>query len=286
MKQGGRHKAAGFTIVETMLVLAVTGSLFVSAAVLINGRQNKTEFQTGINNLQQQVQQIVNETSSGYYPTSKNFTCNGATHPVKIFAAGANNQGQNSGCIFLGKVVQFGTSVDPTQLVVYPIAGNQLNVASKNVLTVAQASPFAIAPGFVVGSSPVDASVSQSMLSGLSVAITGGAPIMSYTVGAISNPTGAVGFITGDSSGNIASSTSTGLGSGTQQLSLYAVSGTTANMNTKTLVDKINAGNLVNNVSSITACIKSGTTNQSAALTIGGSGKLSVGIKIYSGLVC
>ena len=49
MNRGGRNTSIqGFTIVETLIVLAVTSALFFAATLYINGQQNRTDFQVGI----------------------------------------------------------------------------------------------------------------------------------------------------------------------------------------------------------------------------------------------
>ncbi len=148
MKRGGEQQSAqGFTIVETLIVLAVTGSLFVMAALTINGRQNKTDFQVGVRGLKQQIQQIVNETVSGYYPNNTDFSCQaGAGNNVKITDSSSNTQGSNSECVFGGKALALSVQ-NPTKYTVYSMAGRRLDSsnadvsdASKAWLTVIQKS--------------------------------------------------------------------------------------------------------------------------------------------------
>src|SRR6187551_190361 len=104
--KGGR-KSSGFTIVETLIVLAVTGGLFVAAAAMISGRQTRTEFEQSVRKIHAQIQQTINEASIGYYPNKNNFSCAaGGSGPI-ITAASPASQGQNEGCMFLGKVMQF-----------------------------------------------------------------------------------------------------------------------------------------------------------------------------------
>ena len=99
-------KNTGFTIVEVMIVLAITGGLFISAAVMISGRTNKAQFEQSINQITAQLRQSINEVSTGYYP-NRGFQCqaNGATVSI---TAGTTEQGTNSGCMLLGKALQFG----------------------------------------------------------------------------------------------------------------------------------------------------------------------------------
>ncbi len=115
----------GFTIVETLIVLAVTGSLFVSAALYISGKQNKTEFAVGIRQVQQQFEQIINETASGYYPNTADVRCdslNSSSPRVVVLRSGGSGQGTNANCIFVGKVIVTGGRYHKSELVTYPLA--------------------------------------------------------------------------------------------------------------------------------------------------------------------
>lgn len=126
-KGGYREAIAGFTVVEVLIVLAVSGLLAISAMVLINGRQAKAEFTTGINGFQQQLQQIVNEVASGYFPNLTGFSCDilpAQSQRVAFSdAAGGGAQGSNKNCIFLGKGIQFGLDSSSAQIATYPFVG-------------------------------------------------------------------------------------------------------------------------------------------------------------------
>jgi len=303
MRQGG-HRAAsgGFTIVEVMIVLAVTGIMFVAAAIMINGRQNKTEFMTGINDLQQELQQVINETASGYYPSNENFTCTGAisaTDTVK-FATGSNKQGTNGGCIFMGKALQFGlgSGASASSIGVLPLVGNQYQTGTTNpVLTVAQAKPRAASPGLAESGVPDTSAITQ-MENGLSVATSNsscGAGLggMCYTdiASGTTFKAGIIAFISGDSSGTIASLTggNGGLQAGSQQLSLYGVSNSLPNQTLKVASDDIGGtaspySNHLHVASSASICIASATTNQSGLFTIDGG--LHVKLAIKAGTTC
>jgi type II secretory pathway pseudopilin PulG len=148
MKVGGYRRAEfGFTIVETLIVLAVSALLVASAIILISGRTSKTEFTTATNDLKQQLQQIMNETATGYFPNSGSFTCaqNGGNMPKLTNAS--SQQGTNGDCIFLGKVMQFGATDSVGNMQVYSITGNRLTPAKTEVTTLAEAKPEAVAPG-------------------------------------------------------------------------------------------------------------------------------------------
>lgn len=60
-----RGVAGGFTIVETMIVLAVSGVLFISMVGVIQGQQNKIQFKNSMTDVVSQVQSIIGQVSTG-----------------------------------------------------------------------------------------------------------------------------------------------------------------------------------------------------------------------------
>ena len=110
------QRAGGFTIIETLIVLAITSALFMAVVVTLSGRRARTEFSQSMQDIRSRIQQVVNDVGSGYYPALKDAHCidtaNGqgtavAPGTAKIVTGGAE-QGTSSGCVFLGKVMQFG----------------------------------------------------------------------------------------------------------------------------------------------------------------------------------
>ena len=270
---GGEH-SNGFTVVETIIVLAVTGILFVSAVSLIEGRQNEAEFMTGINNLQQQIQQIINETASGYYPNNgTTFSCSsspGSAPTITPLPSGSTQyQGTNGDCIFLGKAVYFNGSSSAGNFTVYPLTGNRLDVAGNQVTSLSAARPVAIAPGASSPSGYPNDSTTFSAENGLMFAWAK----YETSPGTYALSTSAVvAFINSPTSfGNPS------LLSGSQQLGVYGFD-VPAPQN---VVDAIN-----NNMSStsplygLELCFNSGGTNQSGVITIGGHGGSAVSLAI------
>jgi prepilin-type N-terminal cleavage/methylation domain-containing protein len=279
-KSGTRQR--GFTIVETLIVLAVTGALFVVAALLINGRQNKTEFSTAINNLQQQLQQIIGQTESGYFPNNGNFSCTidtaDSNHKLNITATPAR-QGTNQDCIFLGNVLQFGLdSGNGQQFAIWPMAGNRQGTTIKGPFASSGAQPTPVVP----------LKTYEQLQYGLN------AVSMEYsTTGATpSKSTSGVGFLSGDSNGSFATPDATGLQSGSQQFSLYAVDNTKLKITDESNME-IKLGQPIGihleHATSLNICLASATTDQSGLITIGttgGDANLSVTLALKNGTVC
>ena len=289
MNKGSEHKSRGFTILETLIVLAVTGTLFFSAVALINGRQNKTQFQTAINNLQQQIQQIINETQSGYYGDNSSYNCSssGGLRPTLTLSP-SNPSGE---CIYLGKFIQFGTSSDSSQIVVYPMVGGARNAVSLNTNVIAT-HPVAIAPSSTLGQfNKVDGTQSFQLEQGLTVAGDSGLTPSSYFYSAtpphVRHRTGAIGIMVGDNTSTIAVQDVGGYKSGSLQLTMYGVKNSFKDMPRQAMTDSLNTlvpMSLLLPASEASICIASGTTNQSGLISINAG--LAVTLAIKTGLTC
>ena len=269
----GGLKANGFTIIETLIVLAISGSMLVAVVAMISGQQGKTQFQQSINQVSQQIQQIIGDVSNGYYPVS-NITCSASGSSVSIIPSnGSSSLGTNSDCVLVGKVIQFyqtQASV-PQQFTVYSMVGSRTGNG---------AYPIALAPGANTYTNvPPGNTTVTSLANGLSLAYT------TYTDsnGVTQTNTVAFGILTSPVSGSGATDTS-----GAQQINIYAVQGTSASADTNSNVDVIDKQptNFVQ-ITSYSVCLTSGTTNQSGLITIGGgSRKVSVVLTIKDGKRC
>ncbi|HEX7963911.1 MAG TPA: type II secretion system protein [Candidatus Saccharimonadales bacterium] len=281
-----RDRSRGFTIVEVMIVLAVTGALFVAAAILINGKQNQEGFNQAVQQIRSQVEQAMNEVASGYFPANAGFQCTSvAGGPVTLTSGGAIGQGSNAGCIFAGKVLQFQVSgTTPEQYAVFTVAGAQKESSGNEATSLANAAPKVVAPAL---GSPVgfpDITTTNILQNGLATtpAMPSGHPRMWYNNGGADISVGAVAFVP-----SFPQYTSNSLNSGSQQISIYPVTGTMLGATKQVTATAINA-NLASSVQNpsagVSVCFASGGTNESGLLTIGGgSHPLSVTMKVMDG---
>jgi prepilin-type N-terminal cleavage/methylation domain-containing protein len=126
--KGGKKQTLtpfGYTIVEVMIVLAVSGTMFLIASSFISGKQQRTAFSQGVNELASSLQKVIEQVNGGQYsdvPISCTITSHGVT-PV----SGGSSQGTNAPCVFLGKLIHFnegGTGgVDSEQYEIFSLAG-------------------------------------------------------------------------------------------------------------------------------------------------------------------
>ncbi len=100
----------GYTIVEVMIVLAVSGMMFVIAANFINGKQQRTSFFQGSNDMANIIQKVIDDVTNGNF-SDVALDCDSAgAGSVDVRDSSditADTQGTNPDCVFLGKLVHF-----------------------------------------------------------------------------------------------------------------------------------------------------------------------------------
>jgi prepilin-type N-terminal cleavage/methylation domain-containing protein len=266
--------SSGFTIVEVMIVLAVTGLLFLSAAALISGRTDQTEFDQSIRAVQQQIQQTINEVSAGDYPNDTNYTCVDNNNSLS-FATGGQGQGTNQNCIFLGTAMQFGVGPNGDSETTYTLAGLRQS-GGDEVTDLAQAIPAIVAPNGNPDAQtlPLDYGL-HTYGTSMNYSINGGGL----------TPIGAVAFVYSLASYGQANT----INSGSQHVNVVPIRGsqlgdpspvTTIDGALPTL-DALDASS----GTAVTICFASATTSQYGLITIGGNtnsnnGQLGVTLSI------
>ncbi len=269
----------GFTVIEVIIVLAITGGLFVSAAIMISGRQNRTAFEQAVRKVQSQIQSAIDEVIIGHYPNNGNIQCT-ATGSGPDIDAGFNQQGTNGGCIFMGRVIQFGVAgTDPEQYKVYTIAGLRTTAAGAEVKTRAQAMAKIIAPTTTDPSTPDEVE---------EVFLEGGLGTGFVQYGSLAAPSASGGFAIWQS---LATTGAGGaLNSGAQAAHIGAIPNTTLGMTQLAFVDAAVANfttSTLDDVNGVRLCFVSSTTNQSGLITLGGNNRrLSVILNMKSNTTC
>ena len=133
----GGNQPQGFTIIEILIFLTVSGILFLSVMNLINGSQNRTQWNEGIHEIFSEMQSLTNDVQIGYYNTgSQSFTCNpgagtdNGTSPVTVTAGGGDSEGGHSDCTFMGRSILFSPSASTNTYIVQTIVGRQFDTAT------------------------------------------------------------------------------------------------------------------------------------------------------------
>lgn len=281
MRQGSpaRNLVFGFTIIEVMIVLAVSSILLVAAIAAIAGQQQKTEFTQAVREIESQVKDIINDVSHGFYPNTNNFSCS-ANGSGPVLASGSGNQGANKDCIFIGRVIQFGVAGSSGKSFnIYTLVGQRqvdIGAGPHEVSSINEARPVAIAPSSSSGNGSPDATDQKSLNFGLN------AQTMKYVSGSTSTNIGAVAFVS-----DLAKLKGDNLQSGTPAVNLMPIAGTSLNQSSLAAVDSINNLNNnspVNPSGGVVICFASGGTKQHGILTIGSNGRaLSTDLTINNG---
>jgi prepilin-type N-terminal cleavage/methylation domain-containing protein len=123
---GGRNKQSkqlpGYTIIEVLIVLAVSGMMFVIAINFINDKQGKAAFTQGTNELVSQIQNTIEQVTNGQFSdVPLNCSFSGGTTSV---TSGTRPPGTNSTCIFVGKMLRF--QADATTYDTLSLAGGRV----------------------------------------------------------------------------------------------------------------------------------------------------------------
>lgn len=125
-----RSDSGGFTIVETLIVLTVTGVLFVSLAGVIRGQQAKASFRSSVTDVTTQIQSYISEVSTGYYPKNDNFRCLTAGGNIILVNNQTSQLGSNQNCTYLGQALMFGIpGTDPEQYKLQTLVGLRTTLA-------------------------------------------------------------------------------------------------------------------------------------------------------------
>ncbi len=149
-----QRKPQGYTIIEVMIVLAVSGVMFVIAANFINGKQERTAFTQGVNETSSRIQDVIEQVVDGRFSDIP-LNCQSLGSST-VVSGGSNEQGTNANCVFLGKMMHFNNSGDSTKYSVLSVAGTRTTDPSKvyptvvDALTITQTVPQSLSVKSVV----------------------------------------------------------------------------------------------------------------------------------------
>lgn len=103
-----RMPSGGYTIIEVMMFLLISTALLGSTTAMISGRQERIRFTNSVETFEQKMKDILNDVSTGYYPSAESFNCepDGAGGIILNSGGNDNEKGTNTGCVFLGKAIE------------------------------------------------------------------------------------------------------------------------------------------------------------------------------------
>ncbi len=135
----------GFTIIEVMLVIVVSGALLVSALSTIQQNKRHVEFSQSVRDLESQLNDVINDIPTGYFLSNTNLRCRvtGNNRP-QISNASGSSLGSNNDCIYVGKVLQFLPNGNNARLYIYNLAGRRRTPSGNTATTLTDAKPVAV----------------------------------------------------------------------------------------------------------------------------------------------
>lgn len=117
---------SGYTIIEVMIFLAVSGFMFITAASFVSGKQAEAEFRQSMRETNTQILTTINDVTNGYYPSNNDISCVAPdTDDQPLVTSGTSEQGGNRGCVFMGKIILFSPDDDPFKYAIYTVVGRQ-----------------------------------------------------------------------------------------------------------------------------------------------------------------
>lgn len=120
-----RRIRGGYTILEVMVVLTISTVIFATAIIAYSQQNRRAEFTESVQTFTLNIQDLLNDVDTGYYPSNNSFGCT-ANASGQPNITGVAQQGTNSGCIFVGKAIQFAPADEPSSFLIHTIVGRQL----------------------------------------------------------------------------------------------------------------------------------------------------------------
>lgn len=142
----GNRDKCGYTILEVLIFIAVSSLMFVIAITAIGGRQQQVQFSQSTREVDAKLRDIINDVTTGYYPTNSTVSCEVIAGEVQIVASTNQEIGTNSNCIYIGKALQFSPDGKSDVIRIYNLAGKRYADNSQNpTLSINDAQPKAVA---------------------------------------------------------------------------------------------------------------------------------------------
>lgn len=121
----GIHNKQGFTIIEVMLFLAISGALTVAVLVGAGASISQQRYRDSVNSLSTFLQQQYSEVASVRNDRDAQWTCGGAG--VLAAPSGGTSRGTTD-CSVLGKIIR----LDDTRAIVRTVIGRAANPSGTN----------------------------------------------------------------------------------------------------------------------------------------------------------
>ncbi len=163
----GIRRQNGYTIIEVLIFLMITGFMFATAVIAVGGTQDEARYSQAVRDFEIQIKDVINDVQNGYYPTLSRGRCSVNGMGEVGFNNSFNiNPAQNVECINVGKNLMFNLP-EEDQFGVGVIVGNNPGIEDSLDLSPAGLKPtLAYKP---TGSNPLDLTVYKPVRYGATV---------------------------------------------------------------------------------------------------------------------
>ncbi len=161
--------SGGYTIIEIMIVLAITGVIFVSAIALFNGQGAETSFNQAVSDLSSELSTQAKSVSASQFYGAQGYGCmitfTGNPPSPRATLNGSGSGGTNQDCLSIGKAFEAISSTN--DIFIYNVLGNRLTYSSGT--PVGPASSLAEANPTIAVVSGADLSTDYKLGGGLKI---------------------------------------------------------------------------------------------------------------------
>lgn len=104
-----KRDSGGYSLIEALIVIAVSSTIFLGVATLFRGSRQSVDFNQAKIDVETKIKGYVNQVSTGTFQGNNTHICsrNGATGRPILVASGGVSTGSNEKCVYIGKALQF-----------------------------------------------------------------------------------------------------------------------------------------------------------------------------------
>lgn len=113
-------RGRGYTILEVMIFVAISGFMLIAAMIAIGGRQQEVQFQQATRDFENKINDFISDVEIGYFERDAGFSCEATgivnPEPDIDYTSGLDGsvQGQSGDCVLIGKAIVMGEEPNVT----------------------------------------------------------------------------------------------------------------------------------------------------------------------------
>ena len=117
------QRPQGYTVIEVLIVLAISGVIFVSGVVMFSGQSNSTAFEQSMQDTNSEIATRIRGVGSSQFFNTEGYTCIVSGNPARaILTPSGGGTGQQD-CLVVGTAVEVPTGA--SNLYFYEVLGNR-----------------------------------------------------------------------------------------------------------------------------------------------------------------